>query len=91
MRFKHFNIGNRKFCISACRWLEFTKTYSFTKDGCYEETGNHEISLMHFNLLPVIRYEYTGSLYTGRTQSLCLEWFFWKIKIENETYLNMGS
>jgi hypothetical protein len=86
LKFKHFNINNRKFCISACRWLEFTKTYSFTKDGGYKETGNPAISLMHFNLLPVVRYEYTG-----RTQSLCLEWFFWKIKIENETYLNMGD
>lgn len=84
--FKHFNINKRKFCIRIYKWLEFTKTYSLTKDSGYEETGNHEISLMHFNLLPVIRYEYNGS-----TQSLCLEWFLWKIEIEDETYLNMGN
>lgn len=81
--FKRFIIGKRKFCVTAYRWLEFAATYRFTKDGSYEKTGKRAISFMHFNLLPVIRYEYSGS-----TQSLCLEWLFWKIEIENETYLN---
>jgi hypothetical protein len=83
--FKRFIIGKRKFCITAYRWLEFTTTYIFTKDGDYKETGKRAISWARFNLLPVIRYEYSGS-----TQSLCLEWLFWKIEIEDETYLNQA-
>lgn len=85
--FKHFNIGKREFCITAWRWLDFTPIYRYKKDeDLEEETGKRVISCVHFNLLPVIRYEYAGS-----TQSLCLEWLFWKIEIEDETYLNMGN
>lgn len=85
--FKHFNIGKREFCITACRWLDFTPIYRYKEEeDLEEETGKRVISCVHFNLLPVIRYEYAGS-----TQSLCLEWLFWKIEIEDETYLNMGN
>ena len=85
--FKHFNIGKREFCITAWRWLDFAPIYRYKEEeDLEEETGKRVISCVHFNLLPVIRYEYAGS-----TQSLCLEWLFWKIEIEDETYLNMGN
>lgn len=85
--FKHFNIGKRKFCITAWRWLDFTPIYAYKKDEDLEEkTGKYTISIMHFNVLPVIRYEHTNS-----TKILCLEWLFWKIEIEDETCLNMAN
>ena len=83
--FKHFNIGKREFCITAWRWLDFTPIYKYKKYGVLEETGKHAIRIMHFNVLPVIRYEYTRS-----TKALCLEWLFWKIEIDDETYQDMG-
>ena len=85
--FKHFNIGKREFCITAWRWLDFTPIYAYKKDeDLEEETGKYTISIMHFNVLPVIRYEHTNS-----TKTLCLEWLFWKIEIEDETCLNMAN
>ena len=83
--FKYFSIGKRKFCITVWRWLNFTPIYKYKKDeDLEEETGKYAISIMHFNVLPVIRYE-------NSTKFLYLEWLFWTIVIEDETYLNMGN
>lgn len=68
--FKHFNIGKREFCITAYRFLE---------------TYNGAIDTFRFNLLPIIRYEYSRS-----TKELYLGWLFWMVVIEDETYVNMG-
>lgn len=82
--FKHFDIGKRKFCITTYRFLYFCKGYIKRKAGINKEISF--IDTFHFNLLPVIRYEYSWS-----TKTLSLEWLFWVLQIEDETYQNMGS
>ena len=84
--FKHFDIGKRMFCITAYRFLDFSHYYRLKEDGTEEQLKQKYVSSFHFNLLPVIRYEHSWS-----TKSLYLEWFFWRVVLEDETNENMAG
>lgn len=83
--FKYFDIGKRKFCITAYRFLEFSHKYIIKEDGTEEKTQRKYLDVFRFNLLPIVKYKYSRS-----TKELYLGWLFWMICIEDETYQNMG-
>lgn len=81
--FKHFDIGRRKFCITAWRYIDFGPVYKTNKDGT--EIEEKALDSFDLNILPVIRY-----CHNWCKKSIHLSWLFWVLEIEDVTYENTG-